>query len=201
MITENKEIVMPRLPILPVPDREAIFENGKTWEDWVANPDEARQGEKIMQLYNDIQLSSDVVARLSSLDEPVRIIAIAETWCGDVIKQVPLLIRMVEATNGKAQVRFISREDNPDYFARFLTNGGEAIPKFVFCNETFTEVGNYGPMPSTPRRYIAMGKSIGDVGAARKLVGQFYEKDGYKESITELLELFEIAALSELPEV
>ena len=46
-----------------------------------------------------------------------------------------------------------------------------------------------------------MGKSIGDVGAARKMVGQFYEKDGYKESIEELLALFELAALDKLPEI
>ena len=192
---------MPRPPILPNPDRESIFNNGKSWNDWIQSPDEPEQAEKILSLYDTLSLDNETVARLSSLKEPVRIIAIAETWCGDVIKQVPLLMRMVEATEGKAQVRFIAREDSPDYFARFLTNGGEAIPKFVFCSEAFVEVGNYGPMPSTPRKFISMGKSIGDVGSARKLVGQFYEKDGYSESTKELLELFELAALDKLPEL
>ena len=192
---------MPRPPILPNPDRREIFNNGQSWEEWIANPDEPAHAEKILEIYQSIELDEGVIERLSALREEVRIIAIAESWCGDVIKQVPLLVKMLEATDGKAQLRFISREDNPDYFARFLTNGGEAIPKFVFCNESFTEVGNYGPMPSTPRKYISMGKSVGDVGAARKLVAAFYEKDGYKDSISELLELFEIAALSELPEI
>ena len=191
---------MPRPPILPNPDRGEIFESGTSWDDWIANPDDPSHAEKILENYNSISLDQAVKDRLASLSEPVRIIAIAETWCGDVIKQVPLLVRMVEASNGNAQLRFISREDNPDYFARFLTNGGEAIPKFVFCNDSFTEVGNYGPIPSTPRLYISMGKSIGDVGAARRLVGQFYEKDGYQESTDELLALFELAALDSLPE-
>ena len=140
---------MPRPPILPNPDRREIFNNGQSWEEWIANPDEPAHAEKILEIYQSIELDEGVIERLSALREEVRIIAIAESWCGDVIKQVPLLVKMLEATDGKAQLRFISREDNPDYFARFLTNGGEAIPKFVFCNESFTEVGNYGPMPST----------------------------------------------------
>ena len=190
---------MPRPPILPVPDRAAIFNNARSWDDWINNPDDESQAERIRANYEAIELDDKTLSALAKLDEPVRIIAIAETWCGDVIKQVPLLLRMVEATNGKAELKFIWREDHPDFFARFLTNGGEAVPKFVFCNEAFTEVGNYGPMPSTPRKFISMGKSIGDVGSARRKVAEFYENDGYDESIKELLELFELAALSELP--
>jgi hypothetical protein len=190
---------MPRPPLLPDPNRQAIFENGKTWDDWINTPDEPVHAERMRELHESITLDTAAVERLGKLERTVNVIAIAESWCGDVIRQVPLLIKMIEATNGKARVRFIMREDNPDYFARFLTNGGEAIPKFVFCNDAFTEVGNYGPMPSTPRKYISMGKAVGDIGAARRLVGQFDERDGNTESVAELLGLIELAALPELP--
>ncbi len=183
---------MPRSPILPVPDRNAIFSSGVTWEEWLAAPD--APAESLQANYDGLILADDVVAALQALPRPVHVIAIAETWCGDVILHTPLLVRMVEATAGKAQLRFITREQYPDFFARFLTNGGEAIPKFVFCSEDFVEVGNWGPMSSTPRKWIAQGKACNDVGSARQKVGEFYQTDKHQESTREFLDLLQTAA-------
>ncbi len=180
---------MPKPPILPVPDRQSIFANGRTWEDWLNNADEPSQAERLRANYDNQVIHEDLAAPLADLSRPVQIIAIAETWCGDVILHTPLLVRLIERTNGLAQMRFVKRADHPDFFARFLTNGGEAVPKFVFCSADFVETGNWGPMSSTPRHWIARGKACNDVGAARKLVGEFYEDDNHRESTTELVDL------------
>lgn len=191
---------MPRPPILPVPDRRSIFESGEKWKDWLDHAGEPENAEKMRNRYRSTDFDKTVVERLARLPSPVNVIAIAESWCGDVVRQAPLLVKMADLSKGQAAVRFIARGDHPDFFVRFLTNGGEAIPKFIFCNGDFTEVGNYGPMPATPRRYMAMGKSIGNVEAGRRLVNKFYERDGDAESIRELLELFELAALEKIIE-
>jgi hypothetical protein len=91
-------------------------------------------------------------------------------------------------------VRFISRQQWPDVFARFLTNGGEAIPKFIFLSDAFVECGNWGPMPGPCRELVARGKACGNVAAARKKVSGFYEADGNRRMVvSELLELIDIA--------
>ncbi len=192
---------MPRTPILPAIDRQKIYNSGKTYSDWIAETETRDQGERISRGRVEIALPQAALPVLTSLIRAVRIIAIAEPWCGDVIRHTPLLMNMVAASAGKADIRFLARGDYPDFFARFLTNGGEAIPKYVFCTQAFVEVGNWGPMSSTPRRYIAVGKATDDTAAARKLVQHFYDSDNRRESTAELLELFRIAGQETVPQL
>ena len=177
---------MPMPPILPILDWKAIFESGKTFEEWLkaAKSDQNRQA---------LQQALASQALLGALPRPVYVVAIAEDWCGDVRRHVPVLQRLAHAAPN-LEVRFFTREMHKDVFVRFLTNGGEAIPKFVFCSEDFVEVGNWGPMPSTPRKWIAQEKACNDVGSARQKVGEFYQTDKHQESTRELLDLLQTAA-------
>jgi hypothetical protein len=110
-----------------------------------------------------------------------------------VVRHVPVLRRLAEAAPN-LKVRFITRTQYPDVFARFLTNGGEAIPKFIFLSEAFVECGNWGPMAGPLRELIARGKACGDVAAARKKVSAFYEADANRRMVvSELLQVIDIA--------
>lgn len=189
---------MPRPPILPVPDREAIFNGGKTFDQWLADSDDPDKANVMRSAVDTIAIPAPVRVQLAALERPVKVIAIAETWCGDVVRHVPLLMKMV-SFNPRIEVRFVAREDHPDFFVRFLTNGGEAIPKFVFCNEDFVETGNWGPMSSTPKEMIARGKACGNVGAARQRVGVFYEADNNREAMQEIHERLRVAAFRCFP--
>jgi hypothetical protein len=104
---------------------------------------------------------------------------------------------MAEAAS-RLKVRYISRQQHPGVFARFLTNGGEAIPKFIFLNDRFVECGHWGPMPGCCRELIARGKACGDVAAARKKVSACYEQDPTcRRVVWELLHLVDIAVSQE----
>ncbi len=184
---------MPRPPILPVPDREAIFKGGKTFEQWLADSPEQANANAIRAAVQTIDIPTPIRVQLAALERPVKIIAIAEAWCGDVVRQVPLLMKMA-SFNPNIEVRFITREDHLDFFVRFLTNGGESIPKFVFCSEDFVETGNWGPMSTTPREMIARGKACGNVVAARQRIAVFFEADKHREAMQELHERLRVAA-------
>ena len=152
---------------------------------------------RIEQLGQDLVLAPEAQACLAALPRPVRVVAIAEDWCGDVVRHVPVLQRMAEAAP-RLEVRFISRGQHPDVFARFLTNGGEAIPKFIFLSEAWVECGNWGPMPEACREAIARGKACGDGAAARRKVSALYEADPQKRQVVaELLRLCDIACSTE----
>ena len=188
---------MPRPATLPVLDWQAIFESGLDYTAWLAAAESADQRDKLVAQHGALTLDPGVAGYMAALPRPVHVIAIAEDWCGDVVRHVPVLQRMAEAGD-KLKVRYISRQQHPDVFIRFLTNGGEAIPKFIFLSDRFVECGNWGPMPECCRDLISRGKACGDVAAARKKVSACYEQDTMcREVVADLLKLVDIAVSRE----
>ena len=189
---------MPRPPLLPVLDWRAVFQSGKTYPDWLAAAEDRTHRDRMEASRVSLLLPEEALAALKGLERGVHVVAIAEDWCGDVVRFVPVLQRLADES-GRAQVRYLSREQRLDVFARFLTNGGEALPKFVFFNDAFVECGNWGPMPENCRRLIARGKALSDIPAARKLVSERYAADPEcREAIAELIALFRLAAARSL---
>jgi hypothetical protein len=188
---------MPRPATLHVIPWKSVFESGLEYGAWLAAAESADQREALEAQRKALVLTPPVVATLGALARPVHVVAIAEDWCGDVIRHVPVLQAMAEAAPN-LKVRYISREQHPNVFVRFLTNGGEAIPKFIFLSDCFVECGNWGPMPGACRELIARGKACGDVAAARKKVHACYEADGNRRQVVaELVHLVDIAVSRE----
>lgn len=190
---------MPRPPILPTIDWKKIYADAQDYQSWLAGAEEAERRDRMVAGYDEQHLPGPVAAGLAGLEKTVHVIAIAEDWCGDVIRHVPVLQKMADASGGRVKVGYITRDADPDLFARFLTNGGEAIPKFIFLSQDFVETGSWGPMPNECRELIARGKALGDTGKARKLVSARYAADpGKTEVIADLYHRIDIAATAEL---
>ena len=188
---------MPRPATLPTLDWQAVFESGLDYAAWLAAAESAEQRDKLEAQRAAIRLEPQVAGFLAALPRPVHVVAIAEDWCGDVVRHLPVLQRMAEASP-MLKVRTIGRQQWPEVFVRFLTNGGEAIPKFIFLSDRFVECGHWGPMPEACRELIARGKACGDVAAARRKVTALYEADGTRrEVVRELLRLVDVAASRE----
>lgn len=185
---------MPRPPILPLIDWKAVFDSGEPYSRWIAAAENKEHARAIDESRKTQPLDPHVMGFLGALARPVHVISIAEDWCGDVVRHVPVLEAMADAAP-QLKTRYIRREQRPDVFARFLTNGGEAIPKFIFLSDQFVECGNWGPMPAACRELIARGKAAGDAAGARQKVAALYAADDLRrEVVRELLELIDIAS-------
>ncbi len=185
---------MPRPPLLRVIDWEEVFESGCDFASWMEEAESPANRDQMAASLAAITVEPAIAAGLAGLKHDVHVVAIAEDWCGDVIRHIPALQAMAEAST-RLLVRFITREQYLDVFTRYLTNGGEAIPKLIFLSDKFVECGNWGPMPEACRAIIARGKACGDVGAARKLVSAAYNADpGLKVVVSELFALVETAS-------
>lgn len=167
---------MPKAPILPVLDWKAIFKTGVTFNQWLRKKETPENCKDMRKRAAELSLEAQEMALLAGLPRKVHVVAIAEDWCGDVVRHVPVLERIAKESP-KIQTRYLTRDRYLDIFARFLTNGGEAIPKFIFLTDQFGECGNWGPMPEDCRELIARGKACGDVGTARQKVSALYEAD------------------------
>lgn len=184
---------MPKPPILPLIDWKALFEKGLPWEGWIETGESEANRRTMRELRERLKPEEAQRAIAAGVARPVHVLAIAEDWCPDVVRHVPVLMNLAAASD-RVHVRFIERETAPDAFARHLTLGGEAVPKFVFLSDKFVECGGWGPMPVDCREFIARGKACGDMKAARQKVFQRYQADpGCRTAFAELAHLLEIA--------
>lgn len=189
---------MPRPPMIPTLDWQAIFNSGKNYPTWLEGAENPEHKAKMIENYHQTVVLESERAFLSKLEKPVHIVIIAEDWCGDVVRNVPALEKLVEGS-ANVQTRYITRAQHPDVFVRFLTNGGEAIPKMIFLSNHWVETGSWGPMPALTREHIARGKAAGDVGTARKITGLLYKADGgMRDVVREVLHLIDIASTAKI---
>lgn len=132
------------------------------------------------------ELPATVISALEVGGRTVHVLAIAEDWCPDVVRHVPVLQKMADASPNIA-VRYLMRSDHLDVFARYLTTGGEAVPKFIFLSQDFTECGSWGPLPNACREFIARGRACGDGKAAREKVSAAYQADPDRKIVVDEL--------------
>ncbi|MFP6617074.1 MAG: thioredoxin family protein [Candidatus Hydrogenedentota bacterium] len=140
------------------------------------------------------QLDADTESCLAALGRTVNVLCIAEDWCPDVVRHVPILQKMADSSE-KINVRYVMRSDQLEIFSRYLTAGGEAVPKFIFLSQEFVECGAWGPMPTACRRLIARGRACGDIAAARESVSALYKSDVDRHIVVEEL-MYEIDTAS-----
>jgi hypothetical protein len=184
---------MPRPPILPQIDWKAVYDSGQDFENWLKRGENPEYQARMDEDRKSLAIEDAAREFLASVDRPVYIVAIAEDWCGDVVRHVPVLEAMAAACP-HLHVRYIHRADRPDIFVRYLTNGGEAIPRFIFLSENWTECANWGALPNACKDIIARGKACGDVGAARKITNALYDADPHRLFVVrELMACIDIA--------
>ncbi|HYF50897.1 MAG TPA: thioredoxin family protein [Planctomycetota bacterium] len=174
-------------------DLKAIWEQGKDWNAWLSIC-QGPQREELERIYKEVPLSSADVAAMKALSRPVHVLALAEDWCGDVRRNVPVLARLAAENPQMLRVRYTDKETKPALMVRYLTNAAEAIPILVFFNDGFVEVGNWGPRPNECKRFMARGKAAGKIDEAREKIGAFYKADNHKSTIAEIRALIDIAS-------
>ncbi len=76
----------------------------------------------------------------------IKILVITEPWCGDSLASLPVLIKMGEI-NISWEIRILLRDENTDLMDKFLTNGGSAIPVFLFLADDGSLISKWGPRP------------------------------------------------------
>ncbi len=77
--------------------------------------------------------------------DDLRCLILAADWCGDVVRNVPVVFRALEHSG--IPVNVLIMEENTDVMDQFLTMGGRAIPKAIFTDTGGYVLGDWGPRP------------------------------------------------------
>jgi hypothetical protein len=125
----------------------ARFDQGLTYEAYkdqmTRNRDRLEENEKR------VDLSKEDLVAFRALSRPVKVVVLAEDWCGDVIANLPVLGQLARES-GKLDVRIFLRDQNDDIMQRYLNKGQfKSIPVFVFFDDDFRELGHWIERPAS----------------------------------------------------
>ena len=125
----------------------ARFDKGLTYkafkEQMTRNRDHFEANEQ------QVDLNTEDLAAFRALPRPVKVVVLAEDWCGDVIANLPVLGRLAKES-GKLDVRIFLRDQNDDIMQRYLNKGQfKSIPVFVFFDDAFRELGHWIERPAS----------------------------------------------------
>lgn len=122
--------------------------------------------------------------------EPRTWLVITEHWCGDASQTVPVMAKIVEASNGKINFRLVFRDEVPDLMNAHLTNGGMAVPKIIQLNDNFELLNDWGPRPEEAQNFVMQIKSNPETASNYiEELQKWYAKDKQQSTLNELLGL------------
>jgi len=125
----------------------ARFDKGLTYDAYKAQM--TRNRERLEENEQHVALSTEDLAAFSALPRPVKVLVLAEDWCGDVIANLPVLGRLAK-DSGKLDVRIFLRDQNEDIMQGYLNKGQfKSIPVFVFFDQDFRELGHWIERPAS----------------------------------------------------
>ena len=108
-----------------------------------------RNQERFAQNESRVVLDPETVRTFKSLPQPLRVLVLAEDWCGDVIANLPILGRLLKE-EPPLDVRIFYRDENLDLMERWLNQGKfQSIPVFVFFDQNFRELGHWIERPAS----------------------------------------------------
>jgi hypothetical protein len=104
--------------------------------------------DKFLEWYNSFEWVNEddreFFESLSNRDD-LRCLILAADWCGDVVRNVPVVLKALE--NSGIPVEILIKEDHMDVMEQYLTLGGQAIPIVIIADTGGFVHGHWGPRP------------------------------------------------------
>jgi hypothetical protein len=122
------------------------FEQGMTYDAYKAQM--TRNQERFEENEKKLKIEPADLEAFKKLPKPLKVLVIAEDWCGDVIANVPIIGQLAKES-GKLDVRVVLR-DQTNLIDSYLNKGQfKSIPVFVFLDENFKELGVFYERPES----------------------------------------------------
>ena len=136
------------------------FDRALSYADYLAGV--AVNRDQFEQYYRTAQLSAEDVAffrqAVASPSGPAKVLVIAEAWCPDVFRGLPVIARIAEASGMTMKV--VPRDENPDIMDEFLLNGtARAIPVAIFYTRDHRYIGHWTERPAVAHAEVARLKA------------------------------------------
>lgn len=130
------------------------FAGGLTYVEYVAQIKSNK--DQFDRNYQEFQLAEGDREFFSGVNQskgPLKVVALAEDWCPDVYRGLPIMARIVEA--GDMELRVFPRDQNRDIMDAYLNQGVfMSIPVFAFFDRSFTPLCHWIERPVAASAFI-----------------------------------------------
>jgi hypothetical protein len=116
----------------------------------------------------------------------LRLLVIAEDWCGDASSTVPMLARFADAAPG-LELRVLRRDEHTELMDRYLTNGSRSIPIVIALDESYRELGHWGPRPSVLQAWVMENRPVVPKAELYPQIRKWYARDRGETTLREVL--------------
>ena len=123
-----------------IPLDSAKFSSGMTWKDYMAQMGDNRALTE--ENYSRAALTDEERKFFSGLNQVKYAMMLAENWCGDVVRNSPLISHVCDAIPG-CELRVFFRDKNYDIADTYLNNGYRSIPVVAFFDKDWNEIGHW----------------------------------------------------------
>ena len=166
----------------------AAWDKALTYDEFV------REAEKNCGLWEGVYRTARIpdwaFEKACSIGKGVKLLVIAEDWCGDASNTTPILARLGHEAEC-LEMRVLKRDEHPEVMDQYLTNGTRSIPIVIALDSDFDELGYWGPRPSEVQDWVVKNKGSMESGELYKHVRGWYARDRGVSTLTEVLSLFE----------
>jgi len=133
---------------------QSKFTAGLDYTDYVSTGNETQQ-QGWGDIQNKIQLTAEQQQLLGSFTRRIHLLVVSGVWCGDCVRQGPMIQAIADATNGAVQVKWLDRDEHMDLQQQITINQGNRVPVALFAAEDFELVSWFGDKPLSRYRIMA----------------------------------------------
>jgi hypothetical protein len=116
-----------------------------------------------------------------------KLLVIAEDWCGDATNTVPVVAKFADSVPG-IELRVILRDQNPEVMDQYLTNGSRSIPIVIVLDDSYHELGHWGPRPTELQAWVMANRGTVPKSELYPQVRKWYARDRGETTLREVLE-------------
>jgi hypothetical protein len=116
----------------------------------------------------------------------LKLLVIAEDWCGDATNTVPVVAKLADQVPG-LELRVILRDANPEVMNQYLTNGSRSIPIVIALDKNFQEIGHWGPRPTELQAWVIANRGTMPKAELYPQVRKWYARDRGETTLREVL--------------
>lgn len=167
---------------------EERFASGFLWDDYMRNSE--KNLERFHDNYDKFTMEEEDAGFLAAVDTPLKVLILAEDWCGDVVQSLPPIVRMLEGCPSIAY-RIFRRDENLDIMDRYLTDGSKAIPYLVFMDDGLNELARWGPRPEDCQAIMRDNKGSIPMEDIYPRIRSWYRQHGNGPLVTEIRDVLE----------
>jgi thioredoxin family protein len=128
------------------------------------------------------------VERACARGTQVRLLVLAEDWCGDASSTIPYVARLAEQAPC-LEMRMLRRDEHPEVMDRYLTGTSRAIPIVMVLDEDWEEIGHWGPRPRELHAWVQEARRTAPQQPLYPQMRRWYARDKGESALQEILSL------------